>query len=294
MIQDALPNGRVLLSSEESRVAIELVEHGKTEGRDMSWLDNPYNPRLSRDGTVMMFTDQSALGGNEYSVYARKTDGSPAAKIGGGEFGADLSQDGKWALLLRQDDPGGRIQIVPVGPGQPIVLHWDGIQPNWGTWFPDGDHILFAATEKGVGDGTYMTDRSGMKPRLITKDSFFWPVVSPDGRSIVVIHDDKPSLLTIGGDKPKPIPGLNPDELISAWTSDPKVVFVEKRIEGGREIDKMNLDTGKREVWQLYKVKDPVGLTPSSVPASITPDGSKMVFCYRKAFSTLYRSDTLK
>jgi tRNA A-37 threonylcarbamoyl transferase component Bud32 len=294
MIQDALPNGKVLLSSEESRVSIELVEHGQTEGRDMSWLDNPYNPRLSRDGTVMMFTDQSALGGNEYSVYARKTDGSPAAKIGGGEFGADLSQDGKWALLLRQDDPGGRIQAVPVGPGQPIVLHWDGIQPNWGAWFPDGNHILFAATEKGVGDGTYMTDRSGAKPKLITKDSFFWPVVSADGRSIIVLHNDKPALLTIGEGTPKPIPELKPDELISAWTSDPKVVFVERRTEAGREIDKMNLDTGKRELWQVYKVKDPVGLTPASVPASVTPDGSKMVFGYRKAFSTLYRSDTLK
>jgi eukaryotic-like serine/threonine-protein kinase len=294
VIQDALPNGPVLVSAEEGRVWLELVEHGKTEGRDVNWLDNPYNPRLSRDASVMMFTDQSSQGGNEYSVYARKTDGSPAAKIGGGEFGADLSPDGRWALLLRQDDPGARIQIVPVGPGQPIVLHWDGIQPNWGTWFPDGDHILFAATENGVGDGTYMTDRSGTKPKLLTKDSFLWPVVSPDGRTIIVLHDGQPALLTIGETTPRPIPGLKPDELISAWTTDPKVVYIEVRGPEGRQIDKLNLETHQRQVWQVWKVKDPVGLLPATVPAAITPDGSKMIFSYHKQFATLYRTSTMK
>jgi len=59
MIQDALPNGRSLVSSEDTRASMEFVEHGQTEGRDLSWLDNVYNPRLSRDGSMISFTDQS-------------------------------------------------------------------------------------------------------------------------------------------------------------------------------------------------------------------------------------------
>jgi hypothetical protein len=116
---------------------MELVEHGQTEGKDLSWLANVYNPRLSRDGSVVMFTDQSSRCGSEYSVYVRKTDGSPAVKIGSGEFGADLSGDGKRALLFRADDPQQRIQVVPVGLGKPTVLRWDGFAPNWGASFPD-------------------------------------------------------------------------------------------------------------------------------------------------------------
>jgi hypothetical protein len=32
------------------------------EGKDLSWLDNVYNPRLSHDGSVVMFIDQSSRG----------------------------------------------------------------------------------------------------------------------------------------------------------------------------------------------------------------------------------------
>jgi hypothetical protein len=294
MIQDALPSGRTLVSSEESRASMEFVEHGQTEGRDLSWLDNVYNPRLSRDGSVVMFTDQSSRGGSEYSVYVRKTDGSPAVKIGGGEFGADLSPDGKWALLFRSDDPQQRIQIVPVGPGQPSVLRWDGFRPDWGAWFPDGQRILFGGEQKGQGFGIYVTDRNGAAPKLISKDDFRWPLVSPDGRSTIVIHDGKPELLTIGDSAPKEIPGVTAEDFVIAWSDDPKIVYLGGRNGATRQIDKLNLETGKREVWQVSKPKDLVGLVPPGVPPAITPDGSKMMFGQRKQLSTLYRSDNLK
>jgi hypothetical protein len=72
------------------------------------------------------------------------------------------------------------------------------------------------------------------------------------------------------------------------------VVYAEMRFAGGCQIDKLNIETGKREVWQVWKAKDPVGLVPPSIPPAITPDGSKMMFAQRKKLSTLYRSDTLK
>lgn len=294
MIQDALPNGRALASSEDERVSMEIVEHGQTEGRDLSWLDNVYNPRLSRDGSVISFTDQSSRGGSEYSVYVRKTDGSPAVKIGGGEFASDISPDGKWVLLFRTDDPQQRIQIVPVGPGQPMVLRWDGFAPGWGAWFPDGQHILFEGEQKGQGFGTYVTDRSGAAPKLITKDGFRWPLASPDGRSTIIIHSGKPELLTIGESAPKEIPGVTADDFVIAWSDDPRIVYVARRNGTTREIEKLNLDTGRREWWQVWIPKDPAGLAPPNVPPAITPDGSKMVFSQRKQLSTLYRSDNLK
>jgi eukaryotic-like serine/threonine-protein kinase len=294
MIQDALPNGRVLVSSEDSRTSMEIVEHGQTEGRDLSWLDDVYNPRLSRDGSVISFTDQSSRGGSEYSVYVRKTDGTPAVKIGGGEFASDISPDGKWVLLFRADDPQRRIQIVPVGPGQPTVLHWDGFTPNWGAWFPDGQRILFAGEQKGQGFGTYVTDRNGAAPKLITKDDFRWPLVSPDGRSTIITHNGKPQLLTIGESAPKEIPGVTAEDFVIAWSDDPKIVYVARTNGTARQIEKLNLDTGRRELWQVWKPQDPAGLAPPTVPPAITPDGSKMVFSQRKQLSTLYRSDNLK
>ncbi len=139
-----------------------------------------------------------------------------------------------------------------------------------------------------------MTDRSGSAPTLITKDSFRWPVVSPDGQSTVIIHDGKLELLKIGEKTPREIPGLDPEDAVIAWSNDPKVVYVTKRSPTLREIDKLNIETGKREIWQVWKPKDPAGLAMPTVPPAITPDGSKMVFSQRRQISTLYRTDSLK
>ncbi len=294
LIHDALRNGMTLVTAEDGRVSMELVERGKTETRDLSWLDNVYNPRMSHDGSVVMFTDQSSLGGSDYSVYVRKTDGSPAVRIGGGEFGADLSGDGKSALFARADDPGRRIQIVPVGPGQPQVLHWDGFQPLWAGWFPDGQHVLFEARVEGRGNGVYMTDRNAATPRLLSTSPLGWPMISPDGRSILVLIGNKQELLSIGEDHPKEIPGVTADDFLMAWSNDPKFVYTISTMGAGYKIDRLNLETGKRDLWQAWKPKDPVGFVPANSPPAITPDGSKMIFAHRQQLSTLCQTDMLK
>jgi hypothetical protein len=56
-----------------------------------------------------------------------------------------------------------------------------------------------------------------------------------------------------------------------------------------RQIEKVNLDTGKRGLWRVWKPKDPAGLAPPTVPPAITPDGSKMILGQRKQLSTLYK-----
>lgn len=69
LLQDIASTGRALVSSEEHRVSMELAEHGSSQVRNLSWLDNPYGPRLSHDGSEVLFTDQSEIAGNTYSVY---------------------------------------------------------------------------------------------------------------------------------------------------------------------------------------------------------------------------------
>ena len=130
--------GSPLVSTEEARGTMSMVEHGSNQERDMSWLSYSWGPQLSGDGSEVLFTDLSEESGNNYSVYVRKTDGSPAVRLGGGGYASDITLDGKWALVVLPDDPAARLQIVPVGPGQAHVLHWDGIQPRWAEWFPDG------------------------------------------------------------------------------------------------------------------------------------------------------------
>jgi eukaryotic-like serine/threonine-protein kinase len=299
-IQDIAPSGSALVSTEEHRVTVALVEHGSSEEHDLSWLDNAYGPRISHDGSEILFTDQSGQGGHDYSVYVRKTDGSPAVRIGAGGFGTDISPDGKWAIILLPGDPAGRVQIVPVGPGQARVLHWEGIQPLWAYWHPDGEHILIAAAKSNTDGGLFLVDRNGSAPKEVSGERGLGPGlavglgVAPDGHSSFAGHPGAWSIFSIETTGSKPVLGLETTERPAAWAADSQHIFTQVANPTGLTLYKLDLRSGKHELWQVLKPKDQVGLRPMIFPTGITPDGGRMVVAYGTQLGQLYRSDTLK
>ena len=270
-----------------------MVQHGSAEERDLSWLDNPYGPQLSRDGSMFSFTDQSGQAGNGYEVYVRKTDGSPAVHIGGGGFASDISPDGKWVLIVLPGDPAGRVQIVPVGAGQARVLHWDGFEVRWADWFFDGKHILMTASQSGQTQFLYVTDANGSTPKPLFPGQA-GALMAPDGQSLFDVRNGVCEIRSIDGKSTKTIPGLQNGEFPIAWTDDGKHLFTQTPSATGLTIYKVDVDSGARELWQVVKPKDQVGLRPMAVPSAITPDGRWMIFSYKTQIGQLYRSDTLK
>jgi Tol biopolymer transport system component len=292
-IHDIAASGRVLLSTEDRRVEMALVEHGSTEERDLSWLDAPALPFLTPDGSEILFTDQSGQAGNGYAVYMRKRDGSPAVRIGAGGFGTALTADGKWAIILLPGDPKGRVQIVPLGPGQTKILHWDGFEPGWAGWFPDGQHILLYAVHSGNA-GLFITDVNGAAPKLVSPGNTPWAEVAPDGHSCFGRLNGVWVVRPIPEGDAKPIHGIQPEDFPIAWASDTKHIFVQLPTPTGLSIYKIDIDSGQRDLWQVLKPKEQVGLARISLPTGITPDGRWMAFTYGTTLGQLYRSDTLK
>ena len=292
-ILDIAASGRALVSTEESRGTMSIVEHGSNQERDLSWLSYSWGPRLSRDGSEMLFTDLSEESGNDYSVYVRKSDGSPAIRLTGGGYATDISPDGKWAMVILPDDPAQRVQIVPVGPGQGRVLHWDGIQPRWSEWFPDGRRILMLASQSGQAEALYLTDVDGSTPKRLSPGSAPWGAVAPDEQSFISVQKGAVVVRSISDGSSKPIPGIQAEELPIGW-ADTKHVFVQATIATGVRIYKVNIESGQRELWQTITPKDATGLRPMKTPTAITPDGQWMAFGCRTQLGQLYRSDTLK
>jgi uncharacterized protein YbaA (DUF1428 family) len=293
-IEDLTPSGRALLATDDPRVSMALLEHGAKEERDISWLDNAYNPRLSRDGSEILFTDQSVLAGTDYSVYVRNSDGSSPVRIGSGGFGVDISPDAKWALIILPGAVDGTIQIVPTGPGQLSALHWDNFQPIWGAWFPDSDRILLVG-QSGETRGLFATDRRGATPKFISASTAGRPEVSPDASSILVGDPQRTmGVFGITSNSFKPIPGLEQNESVISWSADPQHVFTQARTPVGLNIFKLDLTSGRRELWQTIVPKDQVGLRPMSNEIAITPDGHWMSYAYRTQLSQLYRTDNLQ
>jgi len=294
LIHDISPSGTILVSGEEHRVSMELVEHGSATPRNMDWLNSPYWPLLSTDGSEMVFTDQSENASGVYAVYARKTDGSPAVRIGSGGFATSLSADGKWALVILPGDPAAKMQIVPVGAGQTRVLHWDGIKPLWGYIWPDSEHFAFFAEPTSQGLPVYLTDINGATPKLLLNVTDDIGPVSPDQRTLIVRQKGVWSLHSLADGAETPIPVIAKGEHPLGWSADSKAVYTRVVTSHGAEIYKIDLNTSHRELWQTLTPEDQIGLRPVAVPPSITPDGRWIAYTYSNQLGQLYRSDSLK
>jgi Tol biopolymer transport system component len=175
-------------------------------------------------------------------------------------------------------------------------LHWDGFQLQWSQWLPDGHHILLLANQTGKGEGVFVTDVNGATPKLISPGDAPWGAVAPDGKSFVqgqhkggtvVIH-------SLSDDSSRPLPGVQPGEGTIGWSADSKNVFVQVTTATGINIYKVDVTSGRRELWQTITPKNAVGLRPMVIPSSITPDGRWMAYAYRTQLGQLYRSDTLR
>jgi Tol biopolymer transport system component len=295
VIQDFAASGRALVMAEQSRISMAAIEHGSNEEKDLTWLDFAYNPRLSADGSQILFTDQTGQSGSQYNVYVRKRDGSPAVRIGENGFGSDITADGKLALMVKADDPQMRVQIVPVGPGEKSVLHWDGVQPIWAQWFHDGEHILLVASSPpGHPVAVYVTDRKGTQPKLITEGAFGRAGASPDGAWIVYLRGGKTLLQRITGGEPKELPNIPATQVPIAWGTDEEHVFIQENHQNEIRIARLDLKTGKIEPWQVIRPRDQIGLRANNNPVAITPDGKSMAYAYGNELDQLYVSDGLK
>ena len=99
-IHDISRTGLVLLTFDKARVSISALPPGETRERSLSWFDWSLLLDMTSDGKTILFSETGEAVGANYSIFVRKTDGSPAVRLGDGGFGA-LSPDGKWVLAIR-------------------------------------------------------------------------------------------------------------------------------------------------------------------------------------------------
>ena len=119
-------------------------------------------------------------------------------------------------------------------------------------------------------------------------------LVAPDGRSFLALENGGRVVRSLQENTAKPIPGLQAADFPIAWASDSRHIFTQVETATGLTIYKMDLESGRRELWQTATPNDQVGLRPVSSPTAITPDGRWIAFSYETRLGQLYSSDTLK
>jgi WD40 repeat protein len=109
-------------------------------------------------------------------------------------------------------------------------------------------------------------------------------LLSPDGKTFAAIDRyGEYNLIPLAGGEAKPIDGLVPGDQLLQWSSDGRALYVRAGGDMELEIYRLDLSSGRREVWKDLKPPDPVALIgiptdPGNV--RITPDGKHYVYTY--------------
>ncbi len=118
VVEDALPGGRTLLQTRAIKVRT-VVKTGsdKTE-RDFGWLDYGILREMSDDGRLVLFDEEGQGRGPNYSVFVRRTDGSPTVRLGEG-YAFALSPDQQRVITASPTQFARQLVLMPVGRGEP-------------------------------------------------------------------------------------------------------------------------------------------------------------------------------
>jgi len=284
-VHDISRAGRVLVSEDNTRIGITALPPGETRERSLSWFDWSLLTDLSADGKTIIFSESGAAVGTNYSVLMRKTDGSPAVRLGNGSFSV-LSPDGKW--VISATGAPAKLILLPTGPGEPRTLVDDPADHFGPAWLPNSKSIIFSALPPGHGARTYLLDLDGGQPRALTPERTRGGLLTPDGRFLLTFDDSRQrSLYPLAGGEPKKINvAIAPNERIFSFFENDHTVLVGTTTVPMR-VSKLDLDTGKREPFKEIEPGDLAGL--KSIPnLRFSADGKSYAYSTFRILSDLY------
>ena len=284
---DVAADGRVLLARDDERMSLVGVPPGGSHERDLSWFDSSGLASLSRDGRLLLF-------GDRFGAYLRRTDGSPAVKLGlKGAYVDDLSPDGRRVLATTHE--GDQLIEFPAGPGEQRLLPTHGMESYSGArWFPDGRRILFSAREPDRRLRSYVMGVSGGSLQALTPEGTWALSVSADGTlAAAVSAEGAISLWPTEGGPPREVPGSEPGDRPVAWSADDGSLWIFRRGEIPTHIVRLEIATGRRQLWKELVPPDPAGVY-SIDELQVTPSGDAYFYSYRRVLSELYVADGLR
>jgi hypothetical protein len=117
-LHDISRDGGVLLSKDVWRSDILYRSANDKSERSLSWLDYAQLRDITDDGKMVSIADWGQAAGTSALAFVRKTDGSPAVKLGAWDEPV-LSPDGTRVLAVEGIAVGtGRPSVVPIGVGE--------------------------------------------------------------------------------------------------------------------------------------------------------------------------------
>jgi len=291
VMQDVARDGRVLINAVNSRLGILYSPADGSAQPDLAWFDASEAFSLSEDGNTLIFAELSSGEGRNAAIYLRKTDGSPAVRLGNGNRPA-LSPDGKWVVSIQQQTSRSQLLLLPTGPGESRTLDLGDMHYESVEWFPDGKRILFTGNQAGRAVRSWMYDLDGGQPKPVTPEGVRGTRVSPDGHTFVVVDPHKLLLGDIGGGEPKAVTELQGGESVVRWSSDGKSLFLAQVGGDTLRITRLDLASRQRQPWRVLKVPESGAEFVGQV--ALSADGKAAACTFQHDLSNLFLVKGLK
>lgn len=288
-LEDVSTDGRVLVSLNSTRLAMEYAALGSKEGLDLGWHDWNSPRDISSDGQFVLFEDASEAAGPNYAVATRKVGGELPVKLGDGSSGG-LSPDGKWAISI-SPIPAPKITLLPTGAGQSKPINVSGLDhviSGWARYLTDGQRLAVNGDASGHGERCYTVEVSTGKATAVTPEGILCGPSSPDSRSIVGIAADRSiAIYSLDGNPLRSIPAFDNTFVAVQWSEDGGALYCYRRGEFPSKVYRVEIATGKATVIQQLKPGVSAGVVLLA-PIVVSRDGKRFAYAYNQTLSTLY------
>ena len=231
--------------------------------------------------------------GGAYTIYLRKADGSPPLRLGQGYYGADLSRDRKWALVMTQATP-EQLFLLPTGAGDLRQITRDAMRRRDTCLFPDGKRVAFVGIEASHQARVYIQGtEDAAPPRPITSEGMSGQIAcSPRGDS-VALSSGQLWIVPVNGGSPRAIPNTDATELIAGWSADGRSLYTFHRGELRAKLYRVAIASGEHVLMKEIAPADAAGAGPIR-QIETTPDLNAYMYGFARDLNELYLVEGLK
>ncbi len=246
-MQDISPDGSWLITRDDQTTRVMVRAPGQAAERNLGWLDSSFWPRLSADGELLAFNNQHEDAGANYAAMMRKTDGSPAVRLGAGNAGG-ISPDKRWVLGMVPTTP-AQLWLYPTGPGESRRLDSGELAAIVDAdFFPDGVNLLVCGNEPKHATRCYVRPVAAGPLRPVTPEGIKGrAVISPDGSTVLAQSVDGWFIYPIDGSDPRAVPSLGVDEFVVRWSPDGHSIWTTRENEFPLRVEQLDPATGRRQ-----------------------------------------------
>jgi len=291
---DIAADGRVLLGQQRIQRETLALLAGFSEPR---MLFVPGDVSLSRsitaDGRAVLVANHAT---RQYETFLVRSDRPGAVLIATGDA-MSISPDHSSVLTISPNND--KVFVTPTSMGSTRTIpNPDGIEyQSLASWLPDSKRFVLAGKIGSNPSRGYVCDVETGAGKPFGPPGAQWaiytgPPISPDGkRAVLQDVDGTFKIWPVDGGEGVPVPGARAKDQPLIFTEDGAALFVA----GSSvpiEIERLELDSGKRTSWMTGAPTDRAGLRYTL--ATITPNGKYWAMSTAKLLTHLYLVEGLR